>query len=90
MIQPQQNPMRNSVLSNRKHTLNDESEENSENNDHVANIMPRANFDMVDEDDNNGAEAIILSAGGKGERQYRLSTGSNFVYDEGRKSAKTD
>ena len=83
--------MRNSVLSNRKNTLNNESEENSENNDHVAEMMPRANFDMGDDDDdNNGAEAIILSAGGKGERQYRLSTGSNYVYDEGRKSAKVD
>ncbi len=83
--------MRNSVVSNRKHTLNDESEENSENNDHVLNMMPRANIDMVDDnDDSNGAEAIILSGGGKGERQYRLSTGSNFVYTEGRKSAKVD
>lgn len=26
----------------------------------------------------------------KGERQYRLSTGSNYVYEDGRKSAKMD
>jgi hypothetical protein len=84
--------MKKSVVSKRNNTLNDESEENSENNDHVPNMMPRANFEMLDndDDDNNGAEAIILSGGGKGDRQYRLSTGSNYVYDEGRKSAKVE
>lgn len=75
--------MKNSTVSKRNNTLNDESENNSENNDHVLNMMPRANPDMEDDDsdDKNGAQAIILSGGGKGDRQYRLSTGSNYVYD---------
>ena len=52
--------MKESTVSKRNNTLNDESEDNSENNDHVLNMMPRANLDMLDEDDDNGAEAIIL------------------------------
>lgn len=81
--------MKTSMVSKRNNTLNDESEDNSENNDKVLQMMPLANPDE-ENDDNDGAKAIILSNGGKGDRHYRLSTGSNFVYDEGRKSARVD
>ena len=60
--------MKESTVSKRNNTLNDESEDNSENNDHVLNMMPRANLDMLDDDDDNGAEAIILQGGGKADR----------------------
>lgn len=69
--------------------MNDDSEDNSENYDRVLHLMPLANPDE-DDGDNDGAEAIILSHGGKADRNYRLSTGSNFVYDNGRKSAKAE
>lgn len=69
--------------------MNDDSENNSENNDRVLHLMPLANPDE-DDGDNDGAEAVILSHGRKADRNYRLSTGSNFVYDDGRKSAKAD
>ena len=48
--------------------------------------------DNNDEDEDNGAEALIITANNKGgdSRQYILSTGSNNVYEDGRYSAKTD
>ena len=48
-------------------------------------------MDNFDEDEEDGAEALIITPTNKGpDRQYRLSTGSNLVYEDGRKSAKTD